>query len=101
QRLHVLPNPLRPIAAAAKPYRLLGQQAGVFDLLQGFAQLVFTLPLMPTEQRHDAIAVEQGEPKPLGLVPLVSPPRPSGPVGPNLAKGQILANVALCRVFQW
>ena len=21
--------------------------------------------------------------------------------GPNLAKGQILANVALCRVFQW
>jgi hypothetical protein len=21
--------------------------------------------------------------------------------GPNLAKGQILANVSLCRVFQW
>src|ERR1700747_3638960 len=80
QRLHVFPNPLRPIADDAKPYRLLGQQAGVFDLLQGFAKLVFTLHLMPTEQMHDAIAVEQVEPKPFGLVPLVSPPRPSGPV---------------------
>ena len=33
---------------------------------------------------------------------LDGPPHPTEPdKGPNLAKGQILANVALCRVCQW
>src|SRR5918999_2416960 len=77
QALDVFPDPLGPITNHTKPYRLLGNQAGFFHLPQRLAQLVFRLHLMPAQDMHDAIAVEQVEAKPLGFAPLVSPPRPS------------------------
>src|SRR5262245_22198864 len=35
---------------------------------------------MPTEDMHDALAIEQVETKPLGFAPLVAPSRPTGAV---------------------
>src|SRR5919106_6386544 len=84
QGLHVFPNPIGAIADDAESHRLLGNQASIFDLLQGFAQVIFALHLMPTEQMHNASAVEQVEPKPCGLIPIMSPPRPPRP-GARLA----------------
>src|SRR5215217_4209216 len=79
QCLHVFPYPLGAIAHHTKPHGLLGNQAGVFYLLQGVAQIMFMLHLMPTEHMDDALAIEQVEAKPLGFTPLVLPSCPSRP----------------------
>src|SRR5215468_5651531 len=74
QRLHVLPYPVGPIADDTQSHRVLGNQASLFDLLQGSSQVVVTLHLVPAEQMNDAVAVQQVEPKPFGLVPRMAPP---------------------------
>src|SRR5215470_5227496 len=66
QRLHVFPYPLGAIAYHTQPHRLLGDHARVFHLLQGFAQVLFIVDLMPTEHMDNALAIEQVEPKSLG-----------------------------------
>src|SRR5215831_5426720 len=78
QGLHVFPQPLSPIPNDTQPHGVLGNQAGVFDLLQRFAQIVFAVYLVPAEDMHDALAVQQVKAKSLRLTPLVAPPRPSG-----------------------
>src|SRR5919198_1754169 len=80
QRLHVLPYPVGPIADDTQSHRVLGNQASILDLLQGVSQVVVTLPLVPAEQMHDAVAVQQVEPKPFGLVPGMTPPGATGSI---------------------
>src|SRR5262245_48178045 len=74
------PDPLGAIADDAQPHRLLGNQVRVFDLLQGLTYFLFRVHLMPTEDMHDALAIEQVQAKPLGFAPLVAPSRPTGAV---------------------
>jgi hypothetical protein len=71
QRLDVFPYPLGAIANHTQPNRLIGNQAGIFNLLEGLAQLLFILYLVPTEHLHDTVPIEQVEAKPLGFAPLV------------------------------
>ena len=78
QGLHVLPEPLGPIPHDAQPHGVLGNESGVFDLVQRLAQLVFAVHLRPAEPRHATLAVQQGQANPFGLTPRVAPPRPSG-----------------------
>src|SRR5215510_5001099 len=84
-RLDLLPDPLGPIADDAQPHGVLGNQSGIFDLVQGFAHIVVAVHLMPAEHMHDALAIEEIEAKPLGFAPLVVPPGPSGAL-PCLAR---------------
>src|SRR4029450_2124159 len=80
QSLHVLPYPLGPITDDTKPPRVLGNQALVFDLLQGFSQIGLTLHLVPAEPMHDALSVQEIAPKAFGLVPRVPPCGPARPI---------------------
>src|ERR1041384_6485683 len=80
QRLHVLPYPVGPIAEDTQSHRVLGQQASLFDLLQGFSQVIVTLHLVPAEKMHDAVAVQQVKPKPFSLVPGMTPPGATGSI---------------------
>jgi hypothetical protein len=77
QGLDMFPYPLSAIPNHTKPHRVFGNHARLFDLLQGLAQVVVCLHLMPTQDMHDAIAVEQVEAKSLGFAPLVAPLCPS------------------------
>src|SRR5687768_18382997 len=56
QGLNVFPNPICPITDDTKPHGLFANQARVFELLQGFSQIVFALHLMPAQQM-DAAAI--------------------------------------------
>src|SRR5688500_10985939 len=80
QRLHVFPYPLGTIAHHTQPHGLLRDQAGIFHLLQGLAQLMFILHLMPTQHMDDALTIEEVEAKPLRFAPLMAPSCPSRPV---------------------
>src|SRR5688500_506701 len=80
QRLHMFPNPIGAIANDTKPHRILRNQTGIFNFFQGISQIVFTLHLVPTYQMHDAVLIQEVEPKAFGLVPRVPPPRPPCPV---------------------
>src|SRR5262249_24247655 len=76
--LHVFPQPLGSIPDDTQPHGVLGNQPGVFDLLQRLAPIVVAVHLMPTEHMHEALAIEQVKATALRLTPLVAPPRPSG-----------------------
>jgi hypothetical protein len=56
--------------------------AGLFDLLEGLAQLLLVLYLMPTEHVDDALAIEQIKTKALGVTPLPPPPSALGALAP-------------------
>ena len=82
QGLDVFPYPLGPITDDAQAHLLFRNHAGLFDLLEGLAELLLVLHLMPTEHMDDALAIEQIEAKALGVAPLAPPPRPLGPRAP-------------------
>src|SRR5262249_12816762 len=78
QRLDVFPDPLGPITDDAQAHLVFRNQAGLFDLLEGLAELLVALHLMPTEHMDDALTIQQIEAKPFGVTPLAPPPRPLG-----------------------
>src|SRR5262245_4571131 len=82
QRLDVFPYPGGPIADHAKPYLVFRNPARLFDLLEGLAELVLRLHLMPTQHMDDALAIEEIKAKAFGITPLAAPQRPLGPVSP-------------------
>src|SRR6266699_2850778 len=86
QCLDMFPYPLGPITDDAKTHLLFRNHPGLFDLLEGLAELRFVLHLMPTEHMDDALAINQREAKALRVAPLPPPPRSLGPLAP--APGQ-------------
>src|SRR5215470_4433830 len=82
QGLDVFPDPLGPITDDAEAHLLFRNHAGLFDLLEDRAELLFVLYLMPTEHMDDALAIQQIEAKALGIAPLSPPPRSPGPRAP-------------------
>src|SRR4029453_12527894 len=79
QDLDMFPDPLGPITDNAQAHLLCRNQARLFDLLEGRAELLLILHLMPTEYMDDALAIKQIKAKALGVPPLAPPPRPFGP----------------------
>src|SRR5215471_10577136 len=55
QGLDVFPYPLGPITDDTHAHLLFRNQAGLFDLLEGCAELLFVLDLMPTEHREHSV----------------------------------------------
>jgi len=80
QGLDVFPDPLGSITDDTQAHLLFRNHTGLFDLLEGRAELRFVLALMPTEHMHDALAIEQVEAQALGIAPLPLPPRSPGPL---------------------
>src|SRR5918911_4353988 len=78
QGLDMFPDPLGPITDDAQAYLFFRHQAGLFDLLEGLAQVLLVLPLMPTEPMDDALTIQQREAKTFRVAPLPPPPRASG-----------------------
>src|SRR5262249_9683451 len=76
QRLGMFPDPLSPITDDAQAHLLFRNQVGLFDLLEGLAELLLVLHLMPTEHMDDALTIKEVEAKPLRATPLATPPRP-------------------------
>src|SRR5262252_356711 len=79
QGLHMFPYPLGPITDDAQAHLRFRNYPGLFDLLEGLAELLLILHLMPTEDMDDALAIQQIQAKALGVPPLPPPPRPFGP----------------------
>src|ERR671915_2634440 len=79
QRLHMFPYPRCSIADHTKPHAIFGNQPCVFDLFQGVAEVGLILPLMPTEQMHDAPLIDAIKAKASGIAPRPLPLRPLGP----------------------
>src|SRR6266581_7732441 len=71
----MFPYPLGPITDDAQAHLLFRNHAGLFDLLEGLAQLLLILHLMPTEHMDDTLAIQQIEAKTLRVAPLSPPPR--------------------------
>jgi hypothetical protein len=58
QGLHMFPYPLGPITDDTQTHLLFRNDAGLFDLLEGCAELLVVLDLMPTEHMDDALTIE-------------------------------------------
>src|SRR5919202_2448761 len=82
QGLDVFPYPLGPITDDTQAHLLFRNHTGLFDLLEGRAELLFVLYLMPTENMDDALTIEQVEAQALGIAPLPPPPRSLGSRAP-------------------
>src|SRR5712691_2726529 len=82
QGLDVLPYPLGPITDDAQAHLLFRNDAGLFDLLEGLAELLLVLHLMPTEYMDNALAIKQIKTKALGVTPLPPPPSALGTLAP-------------------
>src|SRR5712691_298538 len=80
--LDMFPYPLAPITDDAKAHLLFRNHTGLFDLLEGLAELRFVLHLMPTEHMDDALSIQQIEAKALRVAPLPPPPRSLSPLAP-------------------
>src|SRR3954469_24468404 len=78
--LDMFPYPLGSITDDAEAHLLFWNHPGLFDLLEGLAELLFVLHLMPTEHMDDALAIQQREAKALRVAPFVLPPRPPRPL---------------------
>src|SRR5262245_55931861 len=74
----MLPDPLGPITDEAQAHLRFRHHSSLFDLLEGLAELLLVLDLMPTEHMDDALAIEQRDTKALGVTPLSPPPRARG-----------------------
>src|SRR5712692_1530328 len=79
QGLDVFPYPCGPITDDAQAHLYFRNQAGLFDLREGLAELLVALHLMPTEHMDDARTIQQREAQPFRVTPLSPPPRPLGP----------------------
>src|SRR5437879_4153263 len=82
QGLDMLPYPLGPITDDAQAHLFFWNHAGLFDLLEGLAELLLILHLMPTEHMDNALAINQVEAKALRVAPLSPPPRSLGTLAP-------------------
>src|SRR6266540_4198640 len=82
QGLDVFPYPRGAISYHTQPYLRFGNQARRFDLCEGLAELFLILHLMPTQEMHDPVAIDQIEAKALRVTPLPTPPSPLGPLEP-------------------
>jgi hypothetical protein len=82
QRVDIFPYPGRSIANHAKSHLIFGNQAGFFDLFQSLTGFGLSLHLMPTEQMHNALPIDQIKAESLDLTPLAFPPRALGPMPP-------------------
>src|SRR5438445_13795191 len=78
QGLDMFPYPLGPITDDAKAHLLFRNQAGLFDLLEGLAELLLVLHLMPTEHMDDPITIHQIAAKVFSIAQLAPPQRPLG-----------------------
>ena len=58
QGLDVFPYPLGPITDDAQAHLGFWTQAGLFDLLEGLAELLVVLHLMPTEHMNNAFTIK-------------------------------------------
>src|SRR5262245_37336484 len=87
QDLDVFPYPLRPITHDAQAHLGFWNHAGLFDLLEGLAELRFVLHLMPTEHMDDALTIKEIKAKPFRVTPLAPPLRPLGPRVPTSLLG--------------
>src|SRR5205085_11565884 len=74
QSLDMFPYPLSSITDDAEPHLLFRNHASLFDLLEGLAELLVVLHLMPTEHRDDALTIQQIEAQPFRITPLSPPP---------------------------
>ena len=83
QCLDMFPYPLGPITDDAQAHLLFRNYPGLFDLLEGLAELLLVLDLMPTEHMDDALAIQQIETKALGVTPLPPPPSALGARAPS------------------
>ena len=79
QGLDVFPYPLGSITDDTQAHLLLGNHTGLFDLLEGLAELLVVLHLMPAQEMDDALVIDQREAKALGISPLAVPRGASGP----------------------
>jgi hypothetical protein len=79
ERLDVLPYPRGAITDHTKSHAIFGNQARLFDLFEGLTELGLVLNLVPTQQMHDALAIDEIKPKAFDLAPL---PLPRGAPGP-------------------
>src|SRR6266571_7805740 len=96
QCLDMLPYPLGLITDDAKAHLLFRNHAGLFDLLEGLAELLLVLHLMPTEHMDDALAIKQIETKALGVTPLPPPLSALGALAPVPVTG-LPGTVRPCR----
>lgn len=87
ERLAMLPYPLGPITADAQPTFFFWDSARFLDLLEGLAELLLIVPLMPTEHMDAALAIKQIETKALGVTPLPPPPSALGALAPSPRTG--------------
>ena len=77
QGLDVFPYPLSSITDDTQAHLLFGNPTGLFDLLEGLAELLVVLHLMPTEHMDDAVTIQQVEAKPFRIAP---PAASTGPL---------------------
>src|SRR5438093_9174795 len=87
QCLDMFPYPLGPITDDAQAHLLFRNHAGLFELRESLAELLFVLHLMPTEHMDDALAIQQIEAKALRVAPLPPPPRSLSPLAPSPLAG--------------
>src|SRR5207237_8052929 len=80
QGLDMFPYPLGPITDDAKAHLLFRNQAGLFDLLEGLAELLLVLHLMPTEHMDDPIPIHQLKTNAFSILPLAPPQPPLGTI---------------------
>src|SRR5256885_8929750 len=76
----MFPYPLGPITDNAQAHLLFRHHPGLFDLLEGLAELLLVLYLMPTEHMDDPIPIHQIKAKAFSIPPLAAPQRPLGPM---------------------
>ena len=76
----MFPDPLGAITDHAQAYLRFRNHAGLFDLLEGLAQLLLALHLMPTEHMDNPIPIHQIQTKAFRIPPLAAPQRPLGPM---------------------
>src|SRR5918992_4910889 len=74
----MLPYPRGAVTDDTKPHAIFGNQVCFFDFFESLAELGLGLYLMPTEQMHDALTIDEIKPKALDLAPLPLPRGASG-----------------------
>jgi hypothetical protein len=79
QGLDVLPSPFGPIGSHTEPHVPCRHHPCVCHLPERLATLLLRLHVMPTQERHAPITIQQREATALGIPPLPPPPRPLGP----------------------
>src|SRR5688572_13098553 len=70
----MLPYPRGAVTDDTKPHAIFGNQVCFFDCFESLAELGLGLYLMPTEQMHDALTIDEIKPKAFDLAPLPLPP---------------------------